>query len=224
LSQKGDDGKMAERQSDPVNKHCSSTRSERKDAVESRCRILGVARKLFGERGVESVSMHQIAKSAQVGQGTLYRRYAHKGELCLDLLKESADEFMQQITVWISESQDKMSDFDVLENVIVRIIDFTDSKSHLLTVINSSRFVGENIFYRRLHEIVSILIERIMKKSGEGASSLDVTFTADILLSAVSPALYMFEREIRGYSKEQFIAGIRRIYFSGLFLGGPQNL
>lgn len=202
-------------------KHCISKRNERKDAVESRLRILETAQKLFKECGVEAVSMHQIAKSARVGQGTLYRRYAHKGELCLDLLTESAEEFMQQTECLLAAAEAKTNDLDVLENIIVRIIDFTDAKAHLLAAMNNSKLVGTNAFYRQLHAIVSMLLERISERNQ--LTPLNVTLTADILLSAVSPELYMFERETRGYSKEQFIAGIRRMYFSGIFDARPQQ-
>jgi AcrR family transcriptional regulator len=211
---KGDDSKVAERQSGPADKYCFSKRGERKDAVQSRCRILEVARKLFGECGVDSVSMHQIAKSAQVGQGTLYRRYAHKGELCLDLLKESAEAFLQETQLWIAESEDSLSDLNVLENVIIRIVDFTDAKVDLLAEINHSKFIGENVFYSHLHEIVSTLLGKIIEKNV--ASAVDASLAADILLSAMSPEVYMFERYSRGYSKEQIISGIRRIYILGL--------
>jgi AcrR family transcriptional regulator len=33
--------------------------------------------------------MNQIASEAQVGSGTLYRRYRNKGELCFDLIKHN---------------------------------------------------------------------------------------------------------------------------------------
>ncbi|HZG64870.1 MAG TPA: helix-turn-helix domain-containing protein, partial [Rubrobacteraceae bacterium] len=62
---------------------------ERRDAAESRRRVLDTARELFEERGVDSVSMHEIGRAAGVGQGTLYRRYEHKGALCSALLFES---------------------------------------------------------------------------------------------------------------------------------------
>ena len=45
-----------------------------------------IAFSLFQEFGVENVSMHKIAKTAGVGQGTLYRRYANKSDLCLSIL------------------------------------------------------------------------------------------------------------------------------------------
>src|SRR5689334_15222587 len=64
-------------------------RTLRKDAQERRQIILEKAAQLFGEYGVENVSMRQIAREAGVGQGTLYRSYTNKGELCWDLIGES---------------------------------------------------------------------------------------------------------------------------------------
>src|SRR5207244_11478218 len=72
-------------------------RPERRDATEHRRRILEVARRLFAERGVAAVSMHQIAIAAGIGQGTLYRRYAHKGELSMDLLSERHQQSVEGI-------------------------------------------------------------------------------------------------------------------------------
>lgn len=191
----------------------ATRRNERKDAAESRCRILEVARKLFGDCGVERVSMHQIAKTAQVGQGTLYRNYSHKGDLCLDLLKESAEIFLRELEDWMGSHEEQIEDLQILDEVIVRIVDFTDSKVHLLSAINSSGFVGDNMFFRQLHEIVCKLVKNIVEKN---QSTVDPAFATDMLLSSVGPSMYMFERERRGYSKEQFVDAVRTIYVTGL--------
>ena len=65
-------------------------RGERRDPAENRRRVLEVARDLFAERGVDHVSMHEIARAAGIGQGTLYRRYAHKGLVCMALLDRAS--------------------------------------------------------------------------------------------------------------------------------------
>ena len=81
-------------------------RHERRDAAEHRQRILEVAQRLFAEHGVDAVSMHQIAMEAGIGQGTLYRRYRHKGELCVDLMHEQHEQFMEEIVTLLSDKGD----------------------------------------------------------------------------------------------------------------------
>src|SRR3954453_14018866 len=57
---------------------------ERKDVVRNRQRILDAAKALFAERGL-SVTLHDIARHAGVGVGTIYRHYPDKAVL-IDLL------------------------------------------------------------------------------------------------------------------------------------------
>src|SRR3954447_15859595 len=109
-------------------------RPERRDAAENRQRILGAARRLFEEGGVESVSMHQIAQAAGVGQGTLYRRYPHKGELCRDLLSETFQDFRAAIAEYLAESAASPA-LERLDSILERYIDLMDTKTALLAAI-----------------------------------------------------------------------------------------
>jgi AcrR family transcriptional regulator len=61
-------------------------RRERSDAVRNRAKILEVTAQLFAERGVDRVSMDQIATAAGVGKGTLFRRFGDKAGLGVALL------------------------------------------------------------------------------------------------------------------------------------------
>ncbi|MEO3799303.1 helix-turn-helix domain-containing protein [Nonomuraea sp. B1E8] len=60
------------------------THNLRADAQENRDRILDAARTLFSERGLE-VSMREIARRAEVGPATLYRRFPTKQALVNDV-------------------------------------------------------------------------------------------------------------------------------------------
>jgi len=67
-------------------------RKERSDAIRNRAKILEVTAKLFAERGVDGVSMDQIATAAGVGKGTLFRRFGDKAGLGVALLGEREQE------------------------------------------------------------------------------------------------------------------------------------
>jgi AcrR family transcriptional regulator len=59
---------------------------ERADAARNRAAVLAAALDLFTERGVAAVTMDEIAASAGVGKGTLYRRFGDKAGLAVALL------------------------------------------------------------------------------------------------------------------------------------------
>jgi AcrR family transcriptional regulator len=67
----------------------------RRDAEVNLTRILSAARDSFAEHGYEA-SMEDIAVRADVGVGTLYRRFPHKADL-LDAVVEAAQERKIQI-------------------------------------------------------------------------------------------------------------------------------
>ena len=62
----------------------------RRDAERNRRRILDAARELMAERGVE-VSLEQVAAAADVGVGTVYRRFPDRESLVRALFSEHVD-------------------------------------------------------------------------------------------------------------------------------------
>ena len=60
--------------------------TERADAARNRQKILCSARRLIEERGLENVSMDDIAADAGVGKGTLFRRFGDRASLAHALL------------------------------------------------------------------------------------------------------------------------------------------
>jgi AcrR family transcriptional regulator len=59
----------------------------RVDAERNRAQILEAARAAFAERGID-VPMHEIARHAGVGVGTLYRRFPTRGDLIAGAFEE----------------------------------------------------------------------------------------------------------------------------------------
>lgn len=63
------------------------THKLRADALENRDRILDAARALFSERGLDA-SMREVARHAEVGPATLYRRFPTKQALIDDVFAD----------------------------------------------------------------------------------------------------------------------------------------
>src|SRR3954464_15733201 len=64
-------------------------RPERADAARNRRRVLDAAAALFAERGVDGISMDDVARAAGVGKGTLFRRFGDRQGLLVALLDEA---------------------------------------------------------------------------------------------------------------------------------------
>jgi AcrR family transcriptional regulator len=65
--------------------HAVAERSRRSDAAANRERLLGAARTVFAEHGLDG-SVEEVARVAGVGMGTLYRRFPTKQALIDELV------------------------------------------------------------------------------------------------------------------------------------------
>jgi AcrR family transcriptional regulator len=211
--------RFAEDQAPESREDNASWRHERRDAAENRKRVLEAAQQLFQENGVEAVSMHQIAQAAGVGQGTLYRRYAHKGQLCSDLLAESADRFKDELEHYLGQAAGDTSAVDRLTRVLARLLELMDTKLSLLAAIGDACWGDRRIekfrtpAYQSLHSTITTLLAEGVD-TGE-MRPLDPVFTADMILAALSPDAYQFQRDERGLTPEQILERVCRIFTDG---------
>src|SRR5271168_2974358 len=70
-------------------------RQERADAARNRLAILCAAQRLVSERGVDCVTMDEVACAAGVGKGTLFRRFGDRAGLLRALLDERERAFQE---------------------------------------------------------------------------------------------------------------------------------
>lgn len=69
----------------------------RADAARNRAKLLTAAATLFHRKGVDTVSLDEIVRSAGVGKGTLFRIFGDKSGLAAALLDERERELQQRI-------------------------------------------------------------------------------------------------------------------------------
>ncbi len=196
---------------------------ERRDAAESRRRVLGVARELFSERGVDAVSMHEIGRAAGVGQGTLYRRYKHKGALCMALLFEGVEGLYGRAR---DREEAGGTALEQLMGLLEDLADFNEENAPLLGAIRDS--VGgerraemyRNPFYAWLRATVVALLGRAVA-DGEAGEALDVEGVTEAVLAPLNVDLYLYQRGELGMEPERILVALRGLLLDGLRREGP---
>jgi AcrR family transcriptional regulator len=186
-------------------------RGERRDAAESRRKILGAARGLFERKGVDAVSMHEVGRVAGVGQGTLYRRFGHKGALCLALLSEDIEDFYEE--TWERLEAEERPALARLAWFLDRLAGFNERNADLLGAVRDAaggeRRVQayQNPFYGWLRAAVTALLRRA-EEGGEIRPGLDLECAADTLLAALGVDLYLYQRRELGMGRGRIVAAL----------------
>ena len=70
---------------------------ERADAARNRRRVLEAARELFAQRGVQAVTMSEVARAAGVAKGTVFHRFGDRPGLAQALVDEAERELQEQV-------------------------------------------------------------------------------------------------------------------------------
>lgn len=192
-----------------------SIRRERKDALENRQLILQTAHNLFIEHGVQPVSMHQIAKTAGIGQATLYRRYAHKGDLCLDMLQQYSHQLMDEVSAYLEEHRTD-SAVERLGAIVDHWIDAIEEKAELIIAMESKMNCEDhrgNFFhspmYRFFRDKMSELLEEIIDM--ESKHPVDPDLVAHAIICSMSPIGYFHMKQEKGYTVDQIKQHFRRM-------------
>lgn len=193
-------------------------RRPRRDARINRRHILGIAQLLFSRQGVAATSMNDIANAASVGKGTLYRHFAHKGEICFAIMQADVAAFQERVGALISA--DDTPPLERLNILLVERIHLMEKHQPLFAAIDEAatdtrrtrpfRGAFGTWVHAQIVELLGVAVER-----GDLAA-LDRAFAADVILNAVSPALYHYQRHTCNYSVEQIVSGIQRLFIDGL--------
>ncbi len=194
-------------------------RKERRDYQENQRIILQCAQELFDVHGVDNVSMRQIAQLAGIGQGTLYRRYAHKGELCLDIMKGSMGRIVEEMQSYLYDSKE-LTIHHRLEKIIEMMLGYVERQSLNLSAIRApgceqNSIIFSTPLYKSIHAILCELLEEAIE--GQGRSLLDPIYIADAIISMLAPHLIEFQLNVRGYSKDEIRENISRVFLDPLF-------
>jgi AcrR family transcriptional regulator len=113
-------------------------RKEREKA-ERRSLIMGCAKKLILEYGVEKVSMEDIAKQAELSKGTLYLYFSGKDELFSEICEESAVRFSEYVQ---SRLEGGISGLEALKRYWLSYLEMYGESEDLFILFNMRLFLA----------------------------------------------------------------------------------
>jgi AcrR family transcriptional regulator len=179
--------------------------TERADAARNRAKVLDAAKRLFAERGVEHVSMDEIADAAGVGKGTLYRRFHDRAGLAMAVLDTHDRAFQHELLRGKPPLGPGAPPRERLMAFTDAMIAFVDELGELLCVVGSNRY--RSSVYAAYHLHVAILLR-------QARPECDAPVIADLVLGSLAPDLHRHLKVDRGLPTEQIAAALHDVVSS----------
>jgi AcrR family transcriptional regulator len=172
---------------------------ERADAARNRRRILAAAADLVAERGIEHVSMDDVAKAACVGTGTLYRRFGDRAGLALALLDDHTRAFQDGLICGPPPLGPGAPAAERLHAFGDGYLDILERHAAILAVAVP--------LHRGPHGPDQLNATHLAILLREAAPDLDPEFTAWALLATLHPSRYLQARDSLEWPVERLRAG-----------------
>ncbi len=175
--------------------------AERADAARNRQKILAAAEELIAARGVEGVSMDDVARAACVGKGTLYRRFGDRAGLARALLDEREGAFQEECIRGAPPLGPGAPAGERLLAFGHFYFDLLETHGHLLTMSEwgiTSRYQAPPYAFYRVH--VSVLL-------AEACPGADADVLAEALMAYLAAGLFGHLRRDRGIELDRLKGG-----------------
>lgn len=176
---------------------------ERADAARNRLRILEAAAELFAERGVEHVSMDDVAHRAGVGKGTLYRRFGDKAGLALALLDEQDRVLQEQMIRGDAPLGPGAPPRERLYAFGAAYLDFVARHGQLLSMAADLGGLHGSPPWQLYRTHLVVLLS-------EAAPDGDAEMGAEFFLDVLNPCAYV-RRIDQGFSHDRLVRGWRQL-------------
>jgi AcrR family transcriptional regulator len=172
---------------------------ERADAARNRERILRVAGDLVACRGIDHVSMQEIAREASVGTGTVYRRFGDRAGLALALLQADETAFQERLLRGDPPLGPGADALERLQAFGVEYLAHLEQHATLIAAASPTRpdDRGPSAFY--LTHLTVLL--------REACPHVDAEHAARMLWAGLGPAEFLAARRLRDWPLERLQRG-----------------
>jgi AcrR family transcriptional regulator len=177
--------------------------AERADAARNRARIMAAAAALVAERGIEHVSMQDVAAAAAVGTGTLYRRFGDRSGLAYALLDEHTRAFQDALISGPPPLGPGATPVERLHAFGAAYLDLLERHGALILAAEPSGREGGGPYRFYLAHLTFLL--------RDAAPELDAEYAAHTLLAGLAPGHHALLRGVLGWDLERLASGWCRL-------------
>ncbi|WP_326954954.1 TetR/AcrR family transcriptional regulator [Amycolatopsis sp. NBC_01286] len=175
---------------------------ERADAARNRAKVLAAAEELFAAHGPANVTMEDIARTAGVGRGTLYRRYPDRAAIAVALLDEHERRLQESLLRGAPPLGPGAPPAERLAAFYAAMVDLLTRHAHLVlgTEVGHSRFkTGAYGFWHTHVRVLAV-----------AAGAPDPGVLADVLLAPLAPELFLHQTG-QGVPPERITASLQAL-------------
>lgn len=153
----------------------------RADAERNRCRIVEAARQVFAEQGLDA-PMNEVARRAEVGIATLYRRFPTREDLITDVFAEKMAAYADAIEQALADPDPWHGFCTYIERVCAM-----QAEDHGFTEVPTLTFPTAKAFEAKRNEAYRGFAELIARAKDTGRLRRDFT-TEDLVLLLMANA------------------------------------
>jgi AcrR family transcriptional regulator len=171
----------------------------RADATRNAARILETCERLFLERGVEKVSMDDIAAEAGVGKGTLFRHFGDRAGLARAVIGERTRLFQEEMIRGEPPLGPGAPARDRLIAFVAGLAMLMERHGELMRTAEATGPDADAVYrFYRTH------IELLVREADPEADS---EFIADALLAMMTARMFLYMRIARELPLERIVEG-----------------
>ncbi|WP_225729784.1 MULTISPECIES: TetR/AcrR family transcriptional regulator [unclassified Nocardia] len=152
----------------------------RADSRRNRALVLAAARRAFAEQGT-SVSLVEIARSAGVGAGTVYRHFPTKSVLLQAVLQERIDRMTELLTAGLDSADPGAAFFEICTELVVS----APRVQALCDLVQSDDGWPKAVIGARFHQALGALL-RAAQSQGSVRADITVADVTDIFTGCVA--------------------------------------
>jgi AcrR family transcriptional regulator len=194
--------------------------------LQQRDEILKTALKLFSEKSYPNVSMHEIAREAEFGMGTLYKFFSSKEDLYKALIVLMAEKWHHAVLQGIEEEEDPLRAIEKCITIHREL--FFDNLPFVRLFYNSAYIHVGPVSEPDLHKFrdeylkkLALIFERGIK--AKVFRDVDPYHMALALYGIILTFLFQMNEDPAGFRKGDELSSVRDLFLKGVMRNGEGN-